>query len=371
MRPATEQLRGVLSASFNHYYTADIYYNGERRLADVPLTDVRFNEDGDADLQQSGSFTIVWTDAFGRSVSPREIGDVLAPFGAEVYLYSRVWVGPFVERVALGQFTITDVPSAMDEDMLFRGEWITVGSVVEIEFKERLVKVQDDRFDVPSAATDLDSTWDELGRLTELQLLRTLPDKPIPRAVVYEEDRLDAVYNLTDVLDGIPHMTADGALSARPKTWPAPVDTLRRGAKGSVVRVGRAMSPKNVYNRVAFRGKSGDQEIILASAEVNSGPLRARNPDGTPAPYRRKTLFVASEYVTNAQQAVEYVNRELPRVSKLRSIRVPITETFNPLRERGDVVVVQRAKETMLGRIVSIDRDQGPTQEIVVEVADG
>lgn len=371
MRRGTAQFRGVLTGPFNHYYTADIYYAGERRLADVPITDVRFKEDGDAAIQQSGSFTIVWTDDFGRSVSPGEVSDVLAPFGAEVYLYSRVWVGPFVERVALGQFTITDVPSAMDEDMVFRGEWITVGSVVEVEFKERLAKVQDDRFDVPSAAGDLSSTWDELGRLTELQLSRSLPDREIPRAVVYKEDRLDAVYDLANVIDGIPHMTSDGALSARPKAWPGVVDTVRRGAGGTIVSVGRAMSPKDVYNRVAFRGKSDNQEIILASAEVSAGPLRARNHDGTPSPFRRKTYFVSSEYVTNEEQALEWVQRELPRVSQLRSVRIPVTETFNPLRERGDVVRIERARKSLLGRIVSIDRDGGATQTMIVELADG
>lgn len=369
MRPITDQCRNILLGSFDHFYTADVYYAGERRLADVPITGVRFGEDGNAEIQQSGSFTLVWTDAYGKSISPAEIADVLAPFGAEVYLYSHVQAGPFSERIPLGQFTITDVPSARDEDMLFRGEWVTVGSVVEIEFKERLVKVQDDRFDVPSAAKDLSSVWAELGRLTNLQLLRTVTDAPIPRSVVYEEDRLEAVYNLMDVLDAVPHMTADGALAGRPKAWPVPVDSLTRA--GSIVSVGRSMSPAQVYNRVAFRGKSGDQEIIRAAVEVKTGPLRAKNADGSPSPFGRKTFFVSSDYVTNGVQATEYVNRELPRVSRLRSVQVPVTETFNPSRERGDVVTIERATNTLTGRIVSIDRDQGPTQTMMVEVAGG
>lgn len=368
MRNGSSTLAGVLTGSFEHFYLADIYYDGERRLADVPISDVAFKEDGNAKIQQSGSFTVTWTDDFGKSISPTEISDILAPFGAEVYLYSVVWSGPFSERVPLGQFTITNVPSAIDEDMLFRGEWITVGSKVDIEFKERLAKVQDDRFDVPSTATDLSSTWSELGRLTELQLIRNLPDRTIPRAVVYEEDRLDAVYNLFEVIDGIPHMTADGALAARPISWPAKVASLKRGPGGTIVRVGRALSPDQVYNRVAFRGKSDDQQIILAEAEITSGPLRARNPDGTPSPFRRKTYFLSNEYVTTTADAVTYVNRELPRVSQLRSVTVPVTETFNPLRERGDVISIQRAKRVLDGRIISIDRSGRSTQTMNVEV---
>lgn len=370
MRIGSTMLQGVLAeGSFNHHYLADVYYDGARRLTNLPIQDVSFNEDSLAKIQQSGSFTVKWTDDFGKSISPREIGDILAPFGAEVYLYSIIEAGSFLERVELGQFTITNVPSAMDEDMIFRGERITVGSTVEIEFKERLAKVQDDRFDTPSAATDLTSTWNELGRLTELQLTRTLPDKPISRAVVYEEDRLDAVYDLFEILDGVPHMTADGALSGRPNVWPARSATLKRGKQGTLVSVGRAMSPESVYNRVAFRGKTGDQQIILASAEITSGPLRARNPDGTPSPFRRKTYFLSSEYITNAQEAQDYVQRELPRVSQLRSVIVPVTETFNPLRERGDVIDLERPDRTLTGRIRNIKRSGRKTQTMDVELA--
>jgi hypothetical protein len=368
VRPGSATLDGVLSGPFDHVYVADLYYGGERRLEQVPVRDVRFSEQADADIQQSGSLTVVWTDAFARSLSPREVSDVLAPFGAELYLYSMVWAGPFLERVPLGQFVITNVPSAMDEDMMFRGQWVTVGSTVDLEFKERLAAVERDRFDVPTSANDLSSVWAELGRLTKLQLSRTVADRSIPRSVVYDENRLDAVYDLADVLDAVPHMTADGALSLRPKSWPAPVATLRRGLGGSVVSVGSSMSPEKVYNRVAFRGKSNDQEVILASTEITSGPLRTANPDGTPSPFGRKTFFVSSEYVTTSQQAQEYVQRELPRVSALRSVVVPFTETFNPRRERGDVVWIERARETLLARIVSIDRGSGATQDCTAEV---
>lgn len=370
MRFSSNTLRGALSGPFQHYYVADIYYAGDRRLANLPISNVTFKEDANAKIQQSGSFTVVWTDAFGTSISPSEISDVLAPFGAEVYLYSTVWVGPFMERVSLGQFTITNVPSAMDEDMVFRGERITIGSTVQIEFKERLAKVNDDRFDVPTATQNLTSTWNEIGRLTELQLQRTITDKAIPRAVVYEENRLDATYDLFDILDAVPHMTADGALAARPNVWPTPVDFVRRGAGGTIKSVGRAMTPDQVYNRVAFRGKSGDQQVIMATAEVVAGPLRVRNTDGTPSPFRRKTYFVSSDYVTTGAEAQAYVNRELPRVSRLRSLILPVVETFNPLRERGDVITLERVDRVLTGRIISITRSGRDTQTMEVEIAD-
>jgi hypothetical protein len=371
VRPGSDLLDGVLTSDFDHYFVADLFYAGERRLASIPVSDVTFNEDGDAVIQQSGSLTVQWTDDYATSVTPREVSDVLAPFGAELYLYSMVWLGPFVERVPMGQFVITDVPSAMDEDMLFRGEWITVGSVVELEFKERTANVDEDRFDVPGAAGDLSSVWAEIGRLTSLQLQRTVPDAPIPRSVVYQENRLDAVYDLAAVLDAVPHMTADGVLAARPNVWPAPVASLDRGDGGCLVSVGNSMRRENVYNRVAFRGKDGDSQVILAAAEVPSGPLRARNADGSRSPFGRKTYFLASEYVSTRAQAQDFVDRELPRVSSLRSAVVPFVETFNPRRERGDVVWITRGRERLLGRILTLSRTEGPTQEGTAEVRIG
>jgi hypothetical protein len=366
-------LRGALSrGSFDHHYEADVFYDGERRLTNIPVMGVRWSEDGDAQVQVSGSLTVVWTDTWARSISPQEVTDTLAPFGAEIQLYSVITAGPFSERVSLGRFEITEVPSAVDEDMLFRGEWFTMGSVVELEFKERLAGVGEERFDVPTAPSALGSTWDEVGRITQLQLRRTVSDAVITRATLYEESKLDALYNLMDLfLAAIPHMTEDGALAARPLVWPEPVWTLRRGDGGEIVSIGRSMSAARVYNRVAVRGKAGDQTTILATSEIASGPLRVSNPDGAPSPFRKRTYFLSSDMVTTAAQAKAWADRTLPEVSSTRSLIVPVVCTFNPLLERGDVVVLERAREYLTGRIVSIDRSDRATQSMSVEVRRG
>lgn len=373
MRIASSSTVGALQGSVNHRYLADIIYDGERRLQDIPIEEVSFTEDAGSSIQMSGSCTVVWTDEFGRSISPKQIGDTLSPFGPELHLFSIVSVGLQEERIPLGQFPITNVPSAQDEDMLFRGEWITTGSVVKLEFKDHLYRVDQDRFDVPSAPLSLESVFAEAGRITGLPLSRTVADAAITRAVMYQENRLEALQDLFELLDAVPHMTPYGALSARPKTWGDPVDRLRRGdpsraVTGQIVSVGRAMSASKVYNRVAFRGKSGQQQKILASAEVEFGPLRTKNPDGSRSPFGRVTKFLSSDLVTTAAQAQEWVDRELPRVSRLGSVVLPVEEFFNPLRERGDVIVLERAREELVGRVLSVKRGSKATQDLEVEV---
>ncbi|MFF2054109.1 hypothetical protein ACFVU2_21060 [Leifsonia sp. NPDC058194] len=368
-RIASDVCRAVLAGGeFDHYYSADLYYAGERRIPNVPVTKVRFDEDGSAQVQQSGSCTVVWQDDYGTSITPDSAQGVLAPFGAEIYLYSTIVAGPFIEKVPLGQFRITNVPSAQDEEMLFKGQYITTGSMVDVEFKERLQRVQQDRFDAPSAPTDLTSVWAEIGRQTGLQITRNIADALIPRAVAYQEDRLKAVYDLANVLDATLHMTADGALSMRPNAWPAPIDALYRGDRGTIVSVGKGMATDGVYNRVAVRSTTDGGTAILATAAKTDGPLRAVNADGSRSPWGAVTEFVDSQYVTDTTTALQYAQRELGRVAVIGRRTVPIVETFNPLRERGDVITVERAKKVITGRIKSIERDTGPTQTMQVVI---
>jgi hypothetical protein len=366
VRFGSPDLKGVLTGPFDAVWVADLYYNGERRLEGVPITDVRFSEDANADVQQSGSCTVVWTDEFATSVVPTSMADPFAPFGAQLYVYCVLTAGSFQERVAYGRFQIDDVPSARDEEMRFRGEWVTVGSTVQVELRELLAAVQQESFDVPTAPSDLSSTWGELGRVSGLPLVRSVADVPITRSVMYPDGKLDAVYELMSVmLDAVPHVTADGALSARPNVWPDPVDDITLDVIESVTS---GMSAAQVYNRVVVRATGGDQAAVLAVAEVTSGPLRVRNPDGSASPFRARTRYLSSEFVTTESQAQAWADSELAKVGVLRSRVAEVVETFNPLRERGDVVRVERNRVWLVGRVVSIDRS-GATQRLRVEVA--
>lgn len=368
MRFTSDLLSGVLTGAFDHFWSADLIYNGELRLANVPLSKPRFSEDGNAKVQQTGSCTIVWTDTFGQAMSPRMVTDAFAPFGAQLRVYSNVAAGPFLQRVQYGVFDITDVPSAYDEDMVFRGVVVSTGSVIELELAEPLAGVGEETFDVPTPPSQLISVWNEAAVVSGLQLSRTLADAPIGRSIMYPDSKLNALYELFDViLDAVPHMTADGTLAARPNTWPASVHTLRRA--GQIVRVGAGMSADQVYNRVVVRATSGDQKSVLAEAAITDGPLRVRNPDGSRSPYRARTFYQSSELVTTTAQAQAWANSTLPQVSRLRTQVIPVTMTFDPRIERGDVLTLERLRGDMTVRVRTIDRSARGTQSLTVEVA--
>lgn len=367
MRFGSPELRQVIAlGSFDFRWTADVLYDGERRIQDLPIRDVRWREDADANIQHSGSCTVVWSDEFATSISPDDVTDTLAPFGAQLAVYVWVEAGPFRERVEYGRFEITDIPSARDEWFEFRGEWLVAGSTVELELKDLTAGVAEESFDSPSGPVVMTSTWGEVGRLTGFATVQTVPDVPVTRTVLYPDSKWDAVYELVSVmLDAVPHLNPNGSLSARPNTWPAPVAQLRMGE--GLVEVVASLSQRQVYNRVAVRAQQG--EVILATAEIAQGPLRTRNYDGTVSPFRSRTRYFSSELVTTAQQAQEWANSELPKQSTLRSRTFRVVETFNPLRERGDVIDIERPTKWLHARVVDIDRSTAPTQTLTVEVA--
>lgn len=371
MKSSTPNLNQALStSSFQFWYVADLWYDGIRRLADIPVNITSLTDDDSRAVKSQGKATITWTDEYGASILPEEASDLFSPFGSELAVYAIVATGlGDQERIPMGWYQITDIPNMRDETMFWAPESriITTGTVLELSLMDRLIQVQRDEFDAPGAPSSLTSIWGEIGLLTGLPLVRSITDAAITRSVVYQEDRLQAVLDLADIIDGVPYMDPNGALTMRTKTWGSVVDTMRRGDAGSIIKIDRGMSPDGVYNAVIFRGRTNDQTVVWAKSEIDSGSMRTRNADGSRSPTHRRPTFRANEFISTYQQAKDYTESELVRVSTLRSIRWPITETWNPLREVGDVVNVEDEHGAIvLCRIVSISRTNGPTQEVVV-----
>lgn len=369
MRFGTLNLKQVLKGSFNKRYVADVFYDRVRRLQDVPCTNVTLTDAATSLVQGTGSITIIYQDDFAQEIAPKDVADLLSPFGTQIVVSVIITAGAgFTERIPLGVYEVAETPEIITTRYLFQGGVVSKGDRITVTLKDLLAGVQRDEFDTPGAPTDLTSVWGEVQRLTGLPLTRTVPDGPISTTVAYQQDKLQAVYDLATVLDATVCMTADGTLSMRPNAWPDPIDTLSSGDDGTLVNVGRGMANDLVYNKIVVRAYGGGNGV-LASAEITDGPLRTRNADGSLSPYRTAPYFFTSRYVTTTAQAQQYADLNLPRVSKLRGVSVALTEVFNPLRDLGDVITVQRLGESFIGRVTNIARDGGPTQ--VTTVAKG
>lgn len=371
MRFGTPQLRQVLLGSFNLTYSCDVFVEGERVMQSVPITNINLDDNSTALVQGTGSFTIVYQDPFGKSIAPLSIADVFAPFGTQVDLYAIITAGAgFSEKVLLGTYLVSETPTINATWTVFNGAVLSKGDQIDISIQDLMYRTQKNTFDTPSSPSSLISVWSEFQRLMQIAVTRTISDAAIPNTVAYQTDRLQAVYDLAAVLDATACMTPDGTASMRPNVWPAVMDEINGGDGGTLLTAPRAMQSDNVFNKLRVKDQVGN---ILGSGWISDGPLRAANADGSLSPYGTVPTDFTSPQITTAGQAEIYIAANLPRIAGLRGMQVQITEVFNPLRDLGDVVTVNRkvrdvVTESFDGRVTAISRTSAKSQQVTLAV---
>lgn len=335
MRPASERTaQTIADGGFNVQHVFDLMYDGNRRLANVEIErGAQLTWDGTRFIAGAGTARVVWSDDHARSIIPREVGDWFSPFGAEMQVDCLIGGGVFTERVPLGRFLITEVPDVVEARMLWEGRLIHPGEAFTVALKDPLARVQRDDFPFPTAPATA-STWGEIQAITGMPLIRNVADAAVP-TITYEGSREDALKALFDRLDAWPHVDPSGALTARVKTWPDPVGVLR-----NVVAAPPSLTSEYTYNRVVVVGKSPDGDPLYGVREVTSGFLRVRNEDGSQSPYGGATYrYTEAASMLDTQAKVDaYADDLLPRVARIRTVTREVTESFNPLREVGDVL---------------------------------
>jgi hypothetical protein len=366
-RFASRQARQIIDdGGFTVRWVADLMYDGERRLANIDLSDgsLSLNWDGGRFVEGSGEARIVWTDEFGRDGVPRTVGDWFAPFGAELQVDCIIGAGVFSERIPQGRFLIVDVPDVVESNVLFDGRVIHPGQSFGVTLKDRLAKVQRDVFPYPTASHST-SAWEEAQNLTGLPVVKNVADVLVP-STPYDGSREDAVRAIFDRLDAWPHLDSTGALTARPKAWGDVSGEFR-----NVISAPLTLTSTETYNRVVVVGKSPDGQPLYGVREVRSGFLRTVNVDGSPSPFGGATYKYPGEKLSTQGEVDGYANDLLPRVARLRTRKRVVTESFNPLREVGDVMEFSNKQRygTDLVRIVSIAHE-GEVTRSTVEVAD-
>lgn len=333
MREVSAQTRALIrDGGFARTWVADLMYDGDRRLANVPITDVDLNWNAASFVAGSGSLRVVWADDHARSIIPRQIGDWFAPFGAELQVDCLIGAGVFTERVQMGRFVIESIPDTVESNLLWQGRLVHPGQSFGVELRDVLTRVARDKYPFPTASQS-DSVWDEIQAVTGLPVIRNIPDTGIDVPVTHDEEKSEATSKLFDRLGSWPAVTSSGVVTARPKSWPAPVDELTE-----ILSAPRFLTSESTYNRVVVEGKDPSGAPIYGVADVVDGFLRVANPDGSASPFGVSTYTYKSEYLTTTQQCQAYAEELLLRVSRVRSVVREVTERFNPLREVGDVL---------------------------------
>ena len=349
----------IRSGGFSRVWVADLMYDGQRRLANLDISDVDLSWDGNQFVAGSGSCTVVWADDHATSMIPKQVGDWFSPFGSELQIDCMVGAGEFTERIAMGRFVIDSVPTSVESQMPWTGRFIHPGESFELNLKDGLQRVIRDRFAVPTQSAST-SVWGEIQAITGLPLVRNVADATIATPVAHDEQKDAAVSKLFDRLGAWPALNASGVLTARPKAWPAPVDDLT-----GYVSAPRTLTAEKTYNRVVVKGKSPTGEPVYGVASVTDGFLRVGNADGSASPFGVATYTYSSDLLTTTKQCYDYAAELLPRVSRVRGVTREVTERFNPLREVGDVLRFEGSRV----RVLKVSHSDEATR-LTVEVAD-
>ncbi|WP_431785383.1 hypothetical protein [Microbacterium maritypicum] len=363
MRDVSQDLLDVLEDGlYDVSWTADLIYDGVPRAQNLLIDKPQFSWDAGAKIQGKGSCTILWDDIFEQSIVPREIGDLFSPFGAELQADVIITAGEFQERVPMGRFVLDSVPSAVEYAIQHPrgGLPVVVESTVKLDLADYFLRIARDKFAFPASPRST-SMWDEAQRLTGLPVFRSIPDRSLPTAITYDEDRLDALEKVFGPSNAWPALTPGGALTAMVKAWPDPVGRIERVLEAPV-----EMRSENVYNRVVVEGKNPDPSgpVLRAVVEITDGFLRVRNLNGSRSPFGGNTFEYQSDMLDTQQACVEYAQELLPQVSRIRSVTRRLVEPFNPLRELGDVYVFAdptRGGEESFVRVRGIDHNGAQT----------
>lgn len=365
MRSAQDTTRQLIAdladgrGGFDAVWTADLMYDGDRRLEGLTIAEPDISWDLGRFVVASGSVQIVWSDTFGTSVIPTEIGDWFAPFGAELQIDVIIRAGEFRDRVPICRVVIESIPDAEDRRMLFQGVPFVPGQTFTVNVSDRLTKVARDEFLVPTAAGS-GSAWQEIQAITRFPVIRSTVDATVPVGMAYEGKKDAVVSKLFDLMGSWPHLTPDGVLTGISKAWGDPVDEIRGAVSAPV-----SMDSAETYNVVIVEGKDAAGDPIRATASVREGFLRVTNTDGGASPFGSKPFRYSSEFLDTYPKCAAYASELLERVSRLRGVRRKVVEPFNPLREVGDVVTWNGGPV----RIVQLSHD-GATTTSVVEVPD-
>lgn len=366
MIEVSEELAQVIRAGgFKRSWVADVKVDGTRVLQDIDLAACQVKSNSRARIRTQGSATLTYSDELGRSVVPEDLTSWMTPYATYLTVSMRVASqdGAVIGKVLQGDLKLVGVGDPQQSKVTVNNRLLTVGSSVRLELADAFHVTDKERFLAPSSPSNLSSTWAEIGRLTGLPLLRNVDDAPIGRAVTYQENRLDAVLDLGSILAGVPYVNAAGQVTLLPNEWGAETEPLAIGPDGTITAIDTdTLTDDGIYNQVVVRSFDDDQAVVLATSQVEDGPLRYGGPFG------RVPYFASSQFVTTVEDAQAYADALKPVVSTVRAAMYAIQCVPDPRREVGDVVPFEKDGEQLVGRIVERTIAESGPMTLKVEV---
>lgn len=355
------ELIAALGESHEPGWRASAVYGAVTTIADLPADwttgDLTFN--ADAKIQGTGS---VYLSKDGESYVPRAKTDPLAPFGQEIVLERTVTVGQKVWPIPMGRFRIVEVPSAKDYFRLYPSQLGVVGWSAELKVSDRFEQIEADDFLKDEGPVPGNSVWDEIRRLSPIPIVQSLTDRSVPAGVAYKS-RFDAISELMDSIGGEPHMTRQGALTARLKdAWlkaTTPVFKIT-----GVIDMDDSMS-NNFFNQVQVTSSIGGNDLVAFRQITDpTNPLSVTRPIGG------RTYKMSSPLLDTQAKVNAAADTLLASVSSRQSKTTTIECLPQPHIELGDYgqVTDPASGRVVRGEVKRMRFSLDPTKPMTLEL---
>jgi hypothetical protein len=297
----------------------------------------------DGDVKSTATGMIRSTLSLTTSESwPRLAGDLLAPYGNEIYVERGIAYGNGQrEFVGLGYFRI-DTP---EQEEAPDGEVTIAGS-------DRMAGIVDARFLAPRQFAASLTRGDLVETLiTEVYPAATISwddtgvrDGTVGRSVITEDDRAGTLKEFITSLGKVGYWRYDGVFRVEtpPDVTGAPSWTIDAGRNGVMVQMSRSLTREGVYNAVVATGEAGDTTAPARAVAVNDDPT---SPTWYSGPFGPVPRFYSSPFLTTDAQALSAAQSILRQQLGI-PYQIDLATIVNPALEPYDVVQVRYPKES-------------------------
>ncbi len=341
MRSMSEEAVSILAGSRSgDGVRAFAWYDGQLvgPEAGLPISDWSLNWD---DRQVQGQFAATIDDPDG-ALAPWAVDDPLGVGGPRLQV---IYTLPLGHTVDVGWFRIASNAPAESWRAYRLGErgdelrFVSGGGRVPVTAEDLTRLVVRDRLlapdSPPAGATVLSEVRRLLRDIMPVTVSPGVTDAGVPRGLVYERERMDAVEDLLERIDCGCRMTNDGQLEVYPLAATDPVWRVVGGDEGVLISVQREQSIDGLHNGWVVEGQDADGRQLIGRAFEDSGPLRWDGPHGHD-PY-----FQASTGLLKTQASVDAAAQTMRANGRAaRSVDLVVECLPHPGLQIGDWVLV-------------------------------
>lgn len=339
----------VLAGAVGWAPTASAWLDGRCLATSIPLLTGKLTVSGDSQIPESVSFTVPALEG-STSWVPTEPTSPLARYGQAIDIGINV-VHPVTKEATwtrLGRFRVHD------------WSYDDVAGEVSVDCTGVLSRVAEHRFLAPAVPRASATLATEFRRLMPpgipVSIDAGLTDRACPRSFQWNQDRLDALYDIADAWPARLRTDQYGQVHLLPPLddVPTPVLTLTDGVGGTVVSAPRSDTREGMANVVVASSSNTDAtalDPVSGVASITTGPLAAHR-DGSG--YGYVVEYFSSPLITTARQARAAARTRLANVSRPAVVRT-VTCAPDPRIDLDDAVAVVRDGVTEWGWVVGYE----------------